>query len=181
MSLSFGSEDKEQSQGAKTSESKPLSPEELKAYTDQLNLISGGRLNTFATTGTPQLTPEQIQAVGGLGADRQRALAVARRQAVDQVAADPNLTVAQRQRSTQLTDQDYNDRLAAVTKEAEGLKTGLAQYNAGLTKEDLKLLADIYFGGKGQNTQGWGTNTSTSGFNAGFGYTPGTGFGPLKS
>lgn len=167
--MSFGATKSEQQQQQR-SESKPLTPDEIAGYFSKLSDLSGGRLNTFATTGTPQLTTEQIQAVGGLGADRQRALAVARQQAVDQVTADPNLSVAQRQRSTQLTDQDYNDRLTAIAKEIEGQKTELAQYNANLTKEDLKLLADIFYGGKGQTSSSSGSGSGSSfGFNVGIG------------
>ena len=137
--------------------SKPLDPNETAAYFQKMNELTGGRLNEFATGGTPQLTPAQIQAVGGLGADRTRQLDVARKQAGDLMTAAPNLTIAQRQRATQLSDQDYNDRAAALTKEIEAQKTGLAQYNAGLTAKDLELLANIYFGGKGQ----YGTQAAT--------------------
>jgi|SRR3989304_2686461 len=136
---------------------KPLDANEVEAYYQKLNELSGGRLNQFATTGTPQLTTQQIQAVGGMGADRQRQLDVARAEAVQKITADPNLTIAQRQRSTQLTDQDTNDRRAALTKEIEAQKTGLAQYNAGLTATDLELLYQIYFAGKGQ----YGTQAPT--------------------
>jgi len=159
MSGSYG---QSKSSSSQHSSSKPLTDEEVASYFSKLNELSGGRLNEFSTAGTPQLTPEQIQAVGGLGADRQRQLDVTRKQALDQVTADPNLTIAQRQRSTQLTDQDYNDRLTAITKEIEGQKTGLAQYNAGLTKEDLALLANIYFGGKGQTSESYGGSMSRS-------------------
>lgn len=155
MSVNLGGSKQTTSGGERA---KPLDANEVAAYYAKLNELSGGRLNEFATTGTPQLTPEQIQAVGGLGADRTRQLGVARQEAVSQITADPNLTIAQRQRSTQLTDQDYNDRLAAITKEIEGQKTGLAQYNAGLTAKDLELLAQIYFGGKGN----YGTQAPTA-------------------
>jgi hypothetical protein len=159
MSGSFGQSKTSSSQ---QSESKPLTADEVASYFSKLNDLSGGRLTDFATAGTPQLTPEQIQAVGGLGADRTRQLDVARKQAIDQVTADPNLTIDQRQRSTQLTNQDYNDRLTAITKEIEGQKTGLAQYNAGLTKDDLALLANIYFGGKGQTSESSGGSMGRS-------------------
>src|SRR3972149_3885647 len=79
---------------------KPLDANEVEAYYQKLNELSGGRLNQFATTGTPQLTTQQIQAVGGMGADRQRQLDVARAEGVQKITADPNLTIAQRQRST---------------------------------------------------------------------------------
>ena len=181
--MSFGAQKSSSSQA-----SKPLTPEEVTDYFRQVDILTGGtagtpavpgtsevpgtpavpgtpgRLQKFATEGTPQLSPEQIQAVGGMGADRTRQIDVARKQAVDQITADPNLSIAQRQRSTQLTDQDYNDRLAAITKEIEGQKTSLAQYNAGLTADDLSLLAEIYYGGKGQTSTG---RASSFGFNVG--------------
>lgn len=165
MSVNLGGSKQTTSGGERA---KPLDANEVATYYAKLNELTGGRLNEFSTAGTPQLTPEQIQAVGGLGADRTRQLDVARREAVNQITADPNLTIAQRQRSTQLTDQDYQDRLAAVTKEIEGQKTGLAQYNAGLTRDDLELLAQIYFGGKGN----YGTQAPTAVKNveAKFGY-----------
>jgi len=147
MSAGFGS-----SKSSSSSNSNPLTADEVASYYAKLNSLSGGRLNDFATNGTPQLTTEQIQAVGGMGADQQRQLDVARKQAVDQVTADPNLTIDQRQRSTQLTNQDYNDRLAAITKQIEAQKTNLAQNNAGLASSDIATLANIYFGGKGQSS-----------------------------
>jgi len=161
MSLNFG-----KSKSSSQQESKPLSADELAAYFDRLSGLTGGRLNEFATGGTPQLTAEQIQAVGGLGADRTRQLNAARSEAVGQITADPNLTIAQRQRSRQLTDEDYNDRLDAILKEIEGQKTGLAQYNAGLTRDDIALLANIYFGGKGQISTG---GSASNAFQVGFG------------
>lgn len=166
MSVSLGAKKETQSGGERA---KPLDANEVAAYYQKLNELTGGRLNEFSTTGTPQLSSEQIQAVGGLGADRQRQLDLARKQAVDQITADPNLTIAQRQRSTQLTGQDYNDRQAALLKEIEGQKTGLAQYNAGLTAQDLAFLANIYFGGKGQYGTQAPTTINKIGAQGGFG------------
>jgi hypothetical protein len=218
-----------------------MSPEELKAYTDQIDMISGGRFNAFATGGTPSvdysgatytgpgtpettsynaLTPDQIKALGGLGATRTAEVTRAREDAIRQITADPNLTLAQRQRSTQLTNLDQQARQDAINKEVEAGITGLAgqeaqrtyaanttaadtrntaasteaqrlyeaaranavgKYqadvtNAGLTKDDLALLAQMFFGGKGSTNTGYGTNTKTFDWGATGSYIPGKGF-----
>ncbi len=207
------------------STSAPLTPEEVAAYYAKLNEQTGGRLSMFAMNGTPAvnyggasytspgapetasyaaLTPDQIKALGGLGATRAADVNRARAEAVQQITADPNLTLAQRQRSTQLNDQDTQARLDAINKETEAAITGLSsqeaqrqyestkaaadtknafasteaqrQYTAaseeaarkyqaelaqaGLTAKDLELLANIFFGGKGQTSDTWGGGIS---------------------
>lgn len=132
------------------SNSAPSSSKDYASYFGGLNKLTGGRLNEFATSGTAALTPEQIQAYGGLGATRVADVNRQRAQAVDEISADPNLTIAQRQRSTQLTDQDVQARLDAINKETEAGIAGLAQYNNELTTKDLELLIKAYYGGKGE-------------------------------
>lgn len=166
-----------------------------------------GRLLNFATEGTPatpyegltpeqieevsyqSLTPEQLRDFGGAGATRELQATRARQQAVEELTADPSLSTFQRQRTRQLTDQDYGDRLDAIAKETEALMTGAAQTdaqrqfeagkartdvrsneaarryeaalkNANLTREDLITLANIFFGGRGQASSGSGSSSA---------------------
>lgn len=154
------------------SSSAPLSPQQVAGYFQQLDRLVGGRLGEFATGGTPAtpyegLTTEQLRALGGAGATRESAAERARRQAIEEIAADPSLTTFQRTRARQLADQDFADRLDAIARETEA---GLAEMaseearrryeadrlNAALTREDLEALANIFFGGRGQ------TSSSTS-------------------
>lgn len=234
------------SRASSSSNSGPLSAGDVNSYWRTLNKDSGGRLNTFATQGTqpvnysgvsspqqyfstdlsykPQtadltyhpVSDTQIKALGGAGATRGYEATRARKQAIDEIAADSGLTLAQRQRSTQLTDQDYADRQDAIAKEAEAALTGAAltqaqsdqsgrqaqagfdadqwirefqgrqaqaqqnqqlagflqseagqkyqaaAQNAGLTREDMLALAQIYFGGKGQTSSSTSTQKSSS-------------------
>lgn len=143
------------SRSSSTQSSDPLSEGELQQYFDRLDLTSGGRLGTFAQEGTQPASVEQIQALGGLGATRRSEAETARAQALERIMTDPSLTIAQRQRSAQLSDRDYSDRVDAIAKEIEAAKTGLARENAQLTREDLALLAQIFFGGKGQRSRGY--------------------------
>lgn len=134
--------------------STPSSPTDYAGYFAGFNALTGGRLGDFATTGTQKLTAEQIQAYGGLGATRTADVNRQRAQALDEITADPNLDVAQRQRSRQLTDQDVQSRLDAINKETEAGIAGLAQYNNSLTASDLELLIKAYYGGKGVVSSG---------------------------
>jgi len=151
------------------SESNPLTAGQVNKYWNKLNSDTGGRLDTFAKTGTspvnytgvdnpaqyfstdltykPQtadlgfdktqadigyhgISDAQIQALGGLGATRSLQNSQARQEAVSQIAADAGLTLAQRQRSTQLTDRDYADRADAIAKESEAAMTQAAMDRA---------------------------------------------------
>lgn len=158
------SQNQSKSKGSQSSgsTSTPTNTEQYADYFRGLDTLTGGRLNTFATQGTQKLTPEQIQAYGGLGATRTADVNRQRAQAIEGISADPNLTIAQRQRSTQLTDQDVQARLDAINKEVEAGITGLAQYNNTLTARDLELLAQIYYGGKAQTGQSWGVGSNQS-------------------
>lgn len=187
------------SKSSTTSVSKPLSPAEVGGYFTYLDGLSGGRLDAFAKNGTREthyvpaaksvgyqmLTADELRGLGGLGATRESA---ARREldgALENLAADPRLSVAQHLRGKQLANTDYMDRLDAINQEREAAISQLASQergrdyearaadrmafmeeaqrdysaraaNAGLTRDDLQALAEIYFGGKGQVT------TSTS-------------------
>lgn len=136
---------------------------EYDSYFSGLDTLTGGRLGDFAKTGTQKLTAEQIQAYGGLGATRTADVNRQRAQAVEGIAADPNLTIAQRQRSTQLTDQDVQSRLDAINKETEAGITGLAQYNNSLTASDLEALIRAYYGGKGSQSSSVSTGDGRAG------------------
>jgi hypothetical protein len=186
--------------GKSNSESKSqmLTSDQVASYYGKLNQLSGGRLAAFAEGGTTPVsydgvtynapTADDFRALGGAGATRIGAAERARAQAVDELAADPNLSVAQRQRSRQLVDDDYNSRLDAINKETEAMLMGakmesdalgtsvqqeeaLRRYmanaeNAKLTAQDMELLANIYFGGTGSqsrsNAHSWNTGSSGS-------------------
>lgn len=145
------------------SESKPLSAAEVQTYFDQLNANTGGTLGEFAMTGTPAveyeaLTEEELKALGGAGATRTSEQLQARERAISEINEDPSLTIAQKQRARQLTDEDINTRLDAIAAETEAMlsdaaaRERLREYeaelaNAGLTREDLEALSNIFFGG----------------------------------
>lgn len=158
----------------------------------------------IAATGYEALAPERVQALGGLGATRKADAARARSRALEEVAADPNFSVAQKFRATQLTDEDYNARSDAIARETEAAITGFMSEeqkrkydsansqaglkseearrrydadrlnaeqinstmsterqrayqamldNAKLSQKDLEILAEIFFGGKGNYSQ----------------------------
>jgi len=151
------------------SSSKPLRPDQVAAYFTQLDQLTGGRLGAFSRGGTAAteyqaLTPEQLRAIGGAGATREQQLKSARAQAIDDITGDASLDVAQRQRSRQLVDRDYSDRLDAIAKEIEASLTGVASEeqrrkyeadlaNARIPMDDLAALADIFYGGMGQTSK----------------------------
>ena len=168
--MSFGKTKPTNPTNPTSTESRPLSPDDVAGYFSKLSDLSGGRLDTFAKSGTTPLTPEQIQAVGGLGATRTMEVNRARGDAVSQIAADPNYSLAQRQRATQLTDREYADRIDALAREIEAAKTGLVKDNATLPREDLAALAQIFFGGRGQRqtSYGGGGGGGGGGFDIGF-------------
>lgn len=149
-----------------SSQSRPLTPGELQQYYAQLDVNSAGRLGQWAQQGTTPLTEDQIKAVGGLGETRRVEAQRAREDAIQAIVADPSLTLSQRQRSQQLTGREYADRLDAIAKESEAAKTALARENNNLTREDLQLLANIFYGGKGQisNSKSSSLNLGGSGY-----------------
>lgn len=69
------------------------------------------------------VSDDQIRALGGAGATRELNAQRARQMALDEMSADPTLTVAQRQRSSQMTNRDYTDMLDAIGKESEASLT----------------------------------------------------------
>jgi len=134
------------------SESKPLSSEELTKYFSAFDETTGGRVGTYAREG---MTP-YIKSLGGYGATRSNVAKGARATAIEQITADPTLTLSQRQRSNQVVNDNYAGRLDAIAKETE------AQIGE-LTQKELALLSDIYFKGKGQKSSSTG-NSSSVGF-----------------
>lgn len=145
MSLSLG-----RNKSSSQQQSAPLTPEQVAAYFGQVDSLTGGRLGAYAREGTAPVeyaspeqraryeavayegaTPEQIRALGGAGATRELSATRARREALDEIGADPSFSVAQKQRARQLTDKDYSDRLDAIAKETEATLTGVAVDEAG--------------------------------------------------
>lgn len=162
------------------SSSRQTTPKELEQYFKSLGALSGGRLGDWATQGTAQtqynaLTPQQLQAVGGAGATRTAALNQSLQNQQDQINQNTGMTYAQRGQANQQATDTYNQQADAINKEVEAATTGLAsqeqmrQYqanlaNAQLSAQDLALLSQIYYGGKGQysdsRSSGWNANTS---------------------
>jgi len=150
------------------SKSRQLTPDQIQAYFSNIDNITGGRLGNYAKNGTPavdyhSLTPDQVQSMGGLGATRTNSARTARAQALHQIEADPTMTMEQRQRAKQLTDQQYANELDSIAKETGAQITNMASQenarkyaadvaNSKLTAEDLARLAQIYFGGKGSQS-----------------------------
>lgn len=131
-------------------QSAPLTPEELGGYFGKIDELTGGRLDRYAREGTTPIayespeqraryeavqyegaTPEQLRALGGAGATRELKANTARRQALEEIDADPAFSVAQKFRARQLTDQDYTDRLDAIAKETEASLAGTAIDESG--------------------------------------------------
>lgn len=131
------------------------------------------------------VTPAQIRALGGLGASQKADLKSNYNDQLAKVGADASLDPFQKQRSSQLDTQDYNTQLGAINKENEANITGLAAgqaqtkfadsadqsmkdyqarlANNQLTSQDLLNLAQIYFGGKGQYSDGRSFSTHSAG------------------
>ncbi|MEQ8231212.1 MAG: hypothetical protein RLW61_14455 [Gammaproteobacteria bacterium] len=184
------SKSKQDHRSTSTATSTPLGPAEVGAYFDELNTRTqsganpSGRLFQFARNGTPATayaapTDAQLAALGGQGATRRLDVERALEDEMARIAADPSLTTSQAQRSRQLANREASGSLDAIDKEVEALITQLAferaakQYEAGTsnasrTRDDLALLAEIFFGGKGQSTRSESTSsgkTRTSQFN----------------
>ena len=166
--------------------SAPTGPAFHAAQFGGANLLTRGRLGRLAREGTPEvdyqaLTPEDLRSLGGAGASRELAAQRSHNQAMDQILSDPSLSVAQRQRATQLSDQDYADALDAIAAETEAALVDSASRerarsyeaelaNAGIDRQDLELILQAYYGGKG--TFGGDKNESSS---SGFGLSLGPG------
>ena len=178
-----GSKSKSKSSSQQSSESNPLTPNEVKEYYDMLNGITGDRLNNFATQGTSEvnyqpLTQEQLVAIGGAGETRRNALNKSLTNQQDQINNDSSLTVSQRTRANQLAHESFNDNMDSINKEVESLMSALMSQenqntynakvrNANITREDLNTIANIFFGGKGQKSKSEG---SSSGKSSSFGF-----------
>ncbi len=170
MSVGGGSSSSESEASSRTS-----TPEELEAYFASLSALSGGRLGSWAVEGTDPthynaLTQAELQAIGGAGATRQSALDTSYANQTDQINTDSSLTYAQNTQANQQATENYMTQQDAINQEVEAAMTGLAsqeamrQYqadlaNAQLTAQDLALLSQIYYGGKGQ----YSTSSSDSG------------------
>jgi len=166
-----------QQESSGSMESRPTTPEELQAYFNMIDQTSGGRLGTWATQGTSpthynQLTQSELQAIGGAGATRHSSLDQGYADQMDQISTDSSMTYAQRNQASQQATDSYNQQADAINKEVEAAMTGLASqenqrlYSAELANnqqlaQDLALLAQIFYGGKGQystqnqNTSQW--------------------------
>lgn len=181
--MAYGSVGGGKQESSSQSTSRPTTPEELQAYFNNLNSISGDKLGSWAQTGTAQshydpLSQAQLEAIGGAGATRQAEVDLALANQQEKIAANSAMTYAQQQQANQNAFESAMTQKDAINKEVEAAMTGLASQeamrayqanlaNAKLTSQDLALLSQIYFGGKGQHSQstsdssGW--NFSTSG------------------
>lgn len=160
------------SKSSNSSSSAQTSPEQLLSYWNTINDVSGGNMGEFATGGTGAITADQIRAAGGAGATRKLEIDNARKRALDEVNADASLSITQKQRARQLADEDFSARTDAINKEVESGLTDLVFKNRKMNQEDLDLLAKIFFGQMGSQSQSsgsssaWGTSSS-GGFSMG--------------
>lgn len=165
---------KQTSTTTQSSLSRPLGPDELTDYFSEINSLTkgarapGGRLFQFARSGTPAVnykapTNAQIKGLGGFGATRKADVERARAEELEQIMADPSLSVFQNRRSRQLVNQDAATSRDAINQEIEAaiaeaaFERAAKQYDSGVRnsdrlREDMALLAEIFFGGKGQET-----------------------------
>ena len=181
--MSFGG-GSNKSSSTSQSTSRPTTAAELEKYFNSINSLSGGKMGSWAQSGTAQtqynpLTQAQLESIGGAGATRQAKVDLALADQQGQIASNSGLTYAQRQQANQKAYETAMTQKDSINKEVEAAMTGLAseeamrQYqanlaNAGLTAQDLSLLSQIYFGGKGQHSQSTGSSSS-SGWNANVG------------
>lgn len=177
MSIGGGSNRYSSEQSSRTT-----TPEELQRYFDQLNQTTGGRLGDLATQGTAPtqynaLTPQQLQNIGGAGATRQAAIDQGLADQQSQINSNSSMTYAQRNQANQQASGNALAQRDAINKEVEAAMTGLASqenqrlYGADLANnqqlaQDLALLSQIFYGGKGQYSTG---TQSGSGSNASIG------------
>lgn len=164
------------SSSSSSQSSRPTSPEELQRYFDQLDQASGGRMGTWATQGTAPtqynaLTQGQLQNIGGAGATRQTAIDQSLADQQDQINSNNSMTYAQRNQANQQATENAMTQKDAVNKEVEAAMTGLASqenqrlYGADLANnqqlaQDLALLSQIFYGGKGQYSSGSSSGSS---------------------
>lgn len=150
------------SSNSSQSSSTMLTPEQLSSYFAELDGLSSGRLGSFAQGAGEYrpVTDDRLRSLGGAGASREAAALKARTDAVGEITADPSMSVFQRQRAKQLVDNDYATRLDAIKKETEALQAaGASQQHDSYLKE-LELLSNIFYGGKGTNSQSRGGGSS---------------------
>jgi hypothetical protein len=133
---SSGGKDWNQSSGW----SAPLSPKAQGRYWNWLDKRTGGKLGEFAQTGTQATgyqgvanpgqyfgqnvlyqgpTDDVIRQLGGMGATRLNALDKQYKQRADETNSDAGMTLLQRQRTNQLSDQDLAGQRDAINKETE--------------------------------------------------------------
>ncbi len=171
MSVGGGGSSSEQSSRVST-------PEELQRYFDQLNQTSGGRLGGFATQGTAPtqynaLSQQQLQNIGGAGATRQASIDQSLTDQQDQINSNNSMTYAQRNQASQQATENAMTQKDAINKEVEAAMSGLASqenqrlYGADLANnqqlaQDLALLSQIFYGGKGQYSSGSGSSGQAS-------------------
>lgn len=173
--------------------SAPLTPDELSGYFNEINSLTtskkapGGQLFQFARSGTAPVdykapTDAQVRGLGGFGATRKADIDRMTREEFDQIAADPSLSVFQNRRSRQLVGAEAATAHDAVNQEIEAqiaqaaFERAQKQYdskvrNSNLKAEDLALLAEIFFGGKGQRSEGTATSSS-KGKGSAFSFNP---------
>ena len=162
--------------------SRVSTPEELQAYFNQLDKTTGGRLGQMATEGTAPtqynaLSQQELQNIGGAGATRQAVIDQGLTNQQDQINSNNSMTYAQRNQANQQATENAMTQKDAINKEVEAAMTGLAsqenqrQYGADLTNnqqlaQDMALLSQIFYGGKGQYSTGsgrsYGLNTSAN-------------------
>ena len=127
--------------------SAPLSAKAQGRYWNWLDKKTGGDLNQFALEGTQPVnyggvanpaqffsrdvgyrgpSDDQLKALGGLGATRLDMADKQYKKLVDENNADAGMTLAQRQRSNQLVNQDYSSQRDAISKETEAAITQAA-------------------------------------------------------
>lgn len=148
-----------------SSSSRPLTANEVASYYDKLNQFSGNRLDDWARSGTEatyyqQQSPDEIRKLGGLGATQVQGIEAERNRQNAEINADPTLSVFQRMRAKQISNDGFADRLRAINAETEAAiasqanREHLRSYEdelrrKGMTAEDLNTLSSIFFGGSG--------------------------------
>jgi len=156
--------------------SRALNAEEVGSYFDKLNSLSSGNLNAFAKGGNAYQGPsiDNVKALGGLGATRINSLIQDRDRINDNYNTDASLSIFQKLRAQQLNNNDANASLDAINKETEAAITQFITSNelekTKSKRADLDLLAQIYFGGKGQKS---GSKSSTSSSSSSYGKSKG--------
>ena len=161
------------------SDSGPISPEQAAAYWGNLNSLTGGNLNAFATSGTAPvayqgLSTDQLRALGGAGETRRLASRQAYTDRASQLASDPSMTLAQRQYSGGLNTRELASQLDAINADAEAGIVTAAQTDAGRTYDanranadqklkDQQALAEMYarFIGQQSSSNSYGSSGSS--------------------